>query len=147
MNAIKNKISVVNTLTGEVLDFEYNNLYELKDQYVELEALKAAIDRAHKKMKLDLEFAIGEDEQVDFPDGYRLKRFHRTSYTYKKSVVAKYLDEDQLDLVTQVNGTALKTLVKDMNERGELPEGAWSDIEQSADMVNSEYVRLFKGGK
>jgi hypothetical protein len=147
MNAITNQIQVVNTFTGEVLEFQYKNIQELKDAFVNLEAFKAAIERAHKKMKADLEFAMGDDEQVDFADGSRLKRFYRTSYTYNKEVVGKYLDADQLDLVTTVNGTALKSLIKELNANNSLPEGAWSDIELSAEQVTTEYVRLLKGGK
>lgn len=145
MRAIKNDISVVNTHTGEVIEFHYENIQQLKDAYVEMDALLAAFTRAHKKMKQDLEFALGDDEEAQFSDGYRLKRFYRTSYTYRKDVVSKYLDADQLDMVTSINGTALKSMIKELNKDGHLPDGAWADIEGSADQTTSDYVRLLKG--
>lgn len=144
-NDIKGKTQVVNTLTGEITEFEYTNIDELKSKYLELDSYAKTIDRAMKKMKADLEFALGDDERIDFTDGWALKRFNRATKEYRKEVVAKYLDDDQLDVVTKIDGTALKTLLKDLTAAGAgLPGGAWQEIEESAHTKNSEYVRLIK---
>lgn len=145
-NEVKNSITVVNTFTGEVTQFDYANIDQLKSAYLELESYAKTIDRAMKKMKADLEHALGNDDRIDFGDGWALKRFNRSTYEYRKEVVGKYLDPDQLDVVTKIDGVALKTLLKELNTdpATALPNGAWADIEQSAHAKHSEYVRLIK---
>ncbi len=145
MNAVKpGKVTVTDTITGEIRDFEYTTVADLKDRWLEIDALAKAVDRAQKKLKAELEFALGDDEVIDFPDGYKLKRQYRTTYTYDKGVVANYLDEDALDVVTKIDGTALKALVKEMVDRGDIMPGAWKDIESSATGKTSSFVQVVK---
>lgn len=147
MNPIKNSIQVVNTFTGEVTQFDYTNIDQLKNVYLELKAMKDTLDRAEKKMKADLEYALGNQDQVDFADGYRLKRQYRTTKQYRKEVVAKYLDEDQMDVVTKVDGVALKALIKELNEEKALPAGAWQEIDETAISNTSSFIQFIKSVK
>lgn len=144
MNAVTNSLQVVNTLTGEITQLDYKNIFELKNAMLEIDAWKKAIEKAERQLKADLEYAMGDDEVVEFPDGYRAKRYYNTRYEYKKEIVAKYLDADQLDLVTKIDGVALKSLVKDMSDDHSIEPGAWADIEASADRKNSSYIRIIK---
>lgn len=148
MNPINGSIQVVNTLTGEITQFDYKNVDELKNAYLEIESMFKTIERAMKKMKGELEVALGEQPYIDFADGYRLKKFQTTRYEYDKAVVAKYIkDADMLDLVTKIDGTALKTLWKELVEQDAVEPGAWNEIERFAKASYSEYVRLIKSVK
>lgn len=139
-----NQVQVVNTFTGEVFNFEWESREQLKDVHIQLEALYKAIERAMKKTKAQLEAELGDNEQLEFMDGTQLKRFYRNTVTFRKEVVASYLDGDQLDVVTKVDNAALKTLVKELVQEGQLEKGAWDDMEKNADVKSTPYVRVIK---
>lgn len=138
-------IKVVNKQTGEYQEYEYQNSFELKQLYDNLQEQKKSIERALEKVKAELGKEIPEDEPVTFPDGSTAKWMSTPRYDYPKEVVAKYLDPDQLDVVTKVDGTKLKTLVKEMVDKQELPAGAWEDIMNHADtQYTKPFVRIEK---
>lgn len=146
MNKIANTISVIDMTTGEVIDISYENADQLKDMYKRAEGLKKAIDNAMRKMKVDMEIAVnelGNGQEYQFADGHRLKMFQPERKEYRKVDVAKYLDADQLDVVLQVNNSAVKSLFKEMMAKNELPDGAFKDVEANAYIKQSTpYVRL-----
>lgn len=138
-------IKVINKLTGEVLEFEYSNPGELKNVYQEAKAAEDTIKRARVKIDTAMDDTLGELDELEVGDGYKFKRIQRSTKKYPRSVVAKYLDEDQMDLVTEVNGKKLKELLADLVKEGHAPQGAWPAIEAAADAKPSKpYVSVEK---
>jgi hypothetical protein len=145
MDLKADKVSVTNTLTGEVYDFAWENIDQLRNAYQELDSILKSMDRATRKMKVALTDFLGNDDEYLFPDGAKIKRYYTTRKELRKEDVAKYLDADQLDLVLQVNGTAVKEIFAEMVDRGELPADAYKDIESNAIVKSgASYVRIIK---
>ncbi len=145
MTLQKDKVSVVNTLTGEVYDFEWETVDQLRSAYQEVDSMLKSFTRAAAKMKVLLDEFLGIDEEYIFPDGAKLKRYYTTSKELRKEDVAKYLDADTLDLVLHVSTTEVKELFAEMVDRGELPKDAYKDIEASAHIKpGATYVRIIK---
>jgi hypothetical protein len=144
--AIKqDKVQVINTLTGEVYDFEWENIDQLRRSYQELDSIQKSFDRAIGKMKVALNNFLDKDDEYIFPDGAKIKRYYTTRKELRKDDVAKYLDADQLDLVLQVNSTAVKEIFAEMVDRGELPLDAYEDVENNAIIKSgASYIRIIK---
>jgi hypothetical protein len=145
MKLQKDKAQVVNTLTGEVYDFEWETIDQLRAAYQELQSMMKAFDRAAKKMNVALVEFLGDEEEYIFPDGAKLKRYYTTRMELRKEDVGKYLDADQLDLVLHVNTTEVKQIFAEMVDKGELPKDAYKDIEESAfKKPGASYIRIIK---
>lgn len=139
------KVSVTNTLTGEVYDFEWENIDQLRNAYQELDSMLKSMDRATKKMKVALTDFLGDTDEYVFPDGAKIKRYYTTRKELRKEDVAKYLDADQLDLVLQVNTSAVKEIFTEMVDRGELPLDAYKDVDSNAIVKSgASYIRIIK---
>ncbi len=139
------KVQVVNTLTGEVYDFEWENIDRLRGVYQETQAMLKSFERAADKMKVALNEFLGDQDEYEFSDGAKLKRYYPQRSELRKEDVAKYLDADQLDLVLHVNTTEVKVIFTEMVERGELPSGAFRDIESTAHTKpTTPYIRIIK---
>lgn len=138
-------IKVVNKQTGEYIEYEYDNIDDLKIIYDELYEQKKLTERAINKVKDAIGERVSEDEPYQFADGFTARWMTLPRYEYPKEIVAKYLDPDQLDIVTKVDGTKLKTIIKEMVDRKELEAGAWEHIMSSADVkISKPYVRIDK---
>ncbi len=145
MKLVQDKVSVVNTLTGEVYDFEWENIDQLRSSYQELDSMIKSMERALAKMKTVLADFLGDEEEYIFPDGAKIKRYYRNSLELRKEDVGKYLDADQLDLVLHVNTAEVKELFIEMVERGELPRGAFKSISETAIVKpGATYIRIIK---
>lgn len=137
------QVSVVNTLTGEVYDFQWDNIDTLRNAYQAIDATMKAFDRAKKKMTVALQSALGDNDEYIFPDGAKIKRYQREMIELRREDLAKYLDADQLDLVLHVNTREVKDLFTELVERGELPSGAFEDVKSTAFIKLSEpYIRI-----
>lgn len=145
MKLQQDKVQVVNTLTGEVYDFEWETVDQLRAAYQETDAMLKSFERASKKMKAALEAFLGNEEEYIFPDGAKIKKYYPQRMELRKEDVAKYLDADQLDLVLHVSTSEVKDLFAEMVDRGELPKDAFKDIESSAyKKPASPYIRIIK---
>lgn len=145
MRLQQDKVQVVNTLTGEVYDFEWETVDQLRASYQELQSMQKSFDRAAKKMSLALTAFLGDEDEYIFPDGAKLKRYYTQRKELRKEDVAKYLDADQLDLVLHVSTTEVKELFAEMVDKGELPKDAFADIESNALVKpGASYVRIIK---
>lgn len=135
-------IKVVNTYTGEELEFKYSNAIELQEIYALAKASEDAIKRARVKIALAMDKILGDEEELDLGNGYKFKRIQGFTKKFPRSVVAEYLDEDQMDLVTDINGKKLKDLLAELVKEGVAPKGAWIAIEAVAEVkAKKAYVK------
>jgi len=139
------KFDVTNKKTGEVRTIEWSNPQEMKAAYISLSEEIKTLEWAKQRVSEAMDRFLGDQEMYDFGDGYELKRISRASKRYPKEVVGEYLDADQLDLVTEVSGTKLKSLIKQLAEENQLQPGTWKAIESRAEITMSKpYVKLQK---
>lgn len=132
MQPVKGTETVVNTLTGEVTQYDYDSPDQLRDYIIEIDSYIKTLERLKSKLKHQLEEALTAEE-YEFKDGSRVKWVRGETIEYSKSAVFKYItDEDQRDIITKIDPTALKALVKELNKDGALPAGAWKDIEDNS---------------
>lgn len=139
-------VKIVNKTTGEILEFAWETLQELKTVYLQLSSLESVIKGSKKKMRNVLDKALGEEEKYDFGDGYTLIRVAPQMKEYPTYIVAKYLDADQLDLVTKIDNKKLEEIIKELVESNSLEPGAWQDIQDNAEIKPIKpYVKIQKG--
>lgn len=145
MKLLKDKAQVVNTLTGEVYDFEWETIDQLRSAYQEIDSMLKSFERAKKKMSTVIAEFLGDEEEYIFPDGAKIKRYYTTRMELRKEDVGKYLDADQLDLVLHVSTTEVKEMFAEMVDKGELPKDAYKDIENTAfKKPGASYIRIIK---
>lgn len=127
------KITVVNKLTGEIFEYKYRNIEEAEAAYLEVKAMSDALDRAKKKLN---DYIAGQvEDRHQFDNGYTGRWISGQRRRYLPEIVRKYLDEDQLDIVTEINGTKLKKLFGQFVEDGVDIPGAWQNIEANAEVT------------
>src|SRR5487761_1160674 len=140
---MKDKVTVVDTYTGEVIDIEWTNAGELRQAHERLKALEDAIKRARAKRQAAEDQLLGDEDLFDFGDGFGFHRISSATKKYRPEVVKQYLDEDQFSLVIDVNGKRLKDLLAELVKEGNAPNGAWKDIEDNADVTPKKaYIKL-----
>lgn len=138
-------IKVINKLTGEVYEHKLATIEDAEQAYLILSGMEGAVKRAKIKVVAFLDKEMGDEEKWDFGDGYIATRVSGFRRKYQKPIVAQYLNEDQLDLVTDINGTKLKDLIKNLVEEKKLPVGAWKDIEAKAEITPIKpYIKVTK---
>lgn len=128
-----NQIKVVNTITGEVLELPVDSMEQMATAYIQLKGLEGVIKRLKTKLNERMLVGLGEAKAMELPDRSRIVRVEQLMRTYDKSVVAQFLDADQMEIVTKIDATALKTLMKELVDEGIAPKGAWKAIEDSAE--------------
>ena len=137
------KVTVVDTATGEVREYEFSNAAELRSVHEQLKALEDAIKRARMKLQAFEDKLLGDEDKYDFGDGVQFIRIASSTKKYRPEVVKQYLDEDQFSLVIDVNGKRLKDLLAELVKDGVAPEGAWKDIEANAEVTpRKPYIKL-----
>ena len=144
--ALEGKFSYVDPTTGEQWLIEWKNSEEAKAAWQQLSALKKNVERAEKTIKSQFEeWLLAHDvEHTNFSDGESVKRMATARLKYQKATLRKYLDEEEMDLVTEPVNTLVKNLFIEKAGRGELPEGAFKDVEDNADSSVSYSVRIVK---
>lgn len=142
---MKGKAQVVNTFTGEVIEVDWSSAEQLRDAFKQAKAFEEALKRMRAKIAESVDALIGDDEQYDFGDGFKFMRIQSNTYRYPREVVAQYLDEDQLALVTEVNPRKLKDLVVQLVKEHQIEDGVWKSIEAGAEVTPKRpYVKLEK---
>lgn len=145
MKVQKDTASVVNTLTGEVYDFAWETIDQLRSAYQEIQSMQKAFDRAAKKMNVALTEFLGNEDEFVFTDGAKLKRYYTQRKELRKEDVAKYLDADTMDLVLHVNTTEVKQLFAEMVDKGELPKDAYKEVDENAFVKpGASFIRIIK---
>jgi hypothetical protein len=137
------KIKATAYHTGEILELEYKNEDDLIKLYNEYYLQKKNIEATLDKIKEAIGENIPEDQPHQFFDGSVARWMRLPRYEYPKEVVAEYLDPDQLDVVSKIDGTKLKSVVKELAERNEIEAGAWDRIMQNAEVKYSKpFVKI-----
>lgn len=130
---VKGTIRLLNIFTGEVEQKHYKNIDEAVLIYEELNTNMKAAKQAIDDLKRVFGDYLGDDEHQELPSiNYEMKWVRGQNLEYRMADIRKYLDEDQIDVVTKPNVTALKKIITEMVEKEELPRGAWKDIEDNA---------------
>lgn len=137
--------TVTNKLTGEVVEIELTNIEEAKEIYLALKSTLEIMERA--KGRVGQYIANQVDDRIDFGDGYVGMWVRGTRKHYRLETLRKYLDEDQLALVTEVNPTKLKDLLAQLVEDGHGIPGAWDELEQTADQQPIKPYFAIRRGK
>lgn len=127
-------VQVVNTFTGEILEFEWKDMPSFAAAWNDLQQMEKAIARARGKMAATIMKVLADTEagRLDAPGG-KFIMVRREDKQLDPAVVSKYLDEDQLDLVIdkRINMGRLKEMVIGLVETGKFPAGAWDDIQEN----------------
>lgn len=135
----------INTYTGEVLELTFDNLEDAESAYLEIHNVLTSLERMKKKALSFIDEKLGDRDSYEFPDGYKAVRISGSRKSFRKDIVAKYLDPDQLDLVLDVNGKRLKDLMAEMVSDGSAPAGAWKDIDANANETPIKpYIKIAK---
>lgn len=114
------KVKVINTLTGEVTDVEYNSITKIRQLYVELEGSRKAIVRAQTKLKALLERFMTQYDEYEFADGAKVRWVQPSLSKISYEAVATELDADVAALFARVSITELKNYLKEAIKTGEL---------------------------
>ena len=114
----KSVVTVVNKLTGEVLELSVSTPVEIKDAWLMLGETMKALERAKDKLK-PLVSELVESNQADFGD-YIFKIIPIQRMTYDKSMLRHVLDEDTFDLMMIPDKAAVDRYLKEnLDQLGE----------------------------
>lgn len=139
----RGKVKVINTLTGEVMEREYNSVHDIKNIWLELDGTRKAIDKAQKKLKALLEQFMTAYDEYEFADGSKIKWIHSSRKEFNVGELRKYLDEDVLSLVSAVSSTKLKDYLDECIQRGEMTYAEKDEIFATAEEVpGSAYIKV-----
>ena len=111
----KSNITVVNKLTGEVLDLSVSTPVEIKDAWLMLSETMKMLERAKDKLK-PLVAELVDSNQADFGD-YVFKIIPTQRMTYDKAMLRHVLDEDTFDLMMIPDKTAIDRYLKENLEK------------------------------
>jgi hypothetical protein len=116
----KGKIKVINMLTGEVMEREYQSVTEMVDLYNEINGTKQAAERALKKLMSQIQMFMATRDNYDLPNGSRLKWISPERRVYVFERLASKIDADALAVVADVPKGKIENLLNEMVESGEL---------------------------
>lgn len=125
-------IKVMNNLTGEISEIEVKSATQAASLRQELKASKSAIEKALKVIDARLDTWLGTYEESVLPNGMKVKRVHRVRTEWQLADLRKYLDEDQISLITTVKKTDAKNMLAELAEHGHVPNNAIKLIEENA---------------
>jgi hypothetical protein len=138
------KLTLTNKLTGEVIDLEYSTLEEAEHAYLLVKSMTDTWERAQKRLVEYMGKQV--EDKYQFADGATGQWVNPIRRRYRLEDVRKYLDEDQMAIVSEINGTKLKELLAQLVEDGHGLDGAWADIEANAESLPSKsYFKITKG--
>lgn len=135
-------ITFIDKLTGETVDLTYTTIEEAEQLYLQIASMYKALERAKGKLT---EF-IGKEveDEYEFGDSSTGKWVQGSRKKYRMEDVRKYLDEDQIALVTDINSTKLKDFFSQLLDDGKGIPGAWKDIDTNADVTYTKKYFLIK---
>lgn len=125
-------IKVINNLTGEVSTIKVGSATKAAEVRQELKASEAAIKKALKQIDAHLDNWLGDDQESPLPNGMVIKRVHRYRTEWSYEILRKYLDEDQITLVTTVKKTQAKEMLSELVAAGHIDNGVFKDLEENA---------------
>lgn len=113
-------MQVVDTLTGEVLEFADSTPEEIKDSWLQISKQIQALERAKDKLKPKVAELLDEFGKYEFED-YMFRQMTVQRRQYDKAVMRGVLDEDTLDLFLVPDKTKVDQYIKEhLEELGEV---------------------------
>jgi len=125
-------VKVINNLTGEVSEIPVNSATHAAELRQELKASEAAIKKAITQIDNHLSSWLGQDDEFKLANGMVVKRVYRSRSEWSYEVLRKYLDEDQITLVTTVKKTQARELLKELVDRGHIQGSVFKDLDDNA---------------
>ncbi len=142
----KQQITIIDKYSGEILEYEYATIEEAEQVYLQVSSMYKALEHAKGKLTEFMGRQVDVGDKHDFEDGYKGQWITGSRKKYRLEVVRKWLDEDQLALVTDINGKKLKELLEELVMQHKGIQGAWKDIEANADETPTKaYFSIKKG--
>lgn len=136
-------VQVVNTHTGEILEWDISTDTAMAMAYDELTGLEGAIKRAKDKIKARVIARMGVDNTLDVSMAYRFERSERaTGYEYYLPELRKWFDEDAINDCLKVDTKKVAALVKDYIEAGYFTKDEAKAISELRQPVG--YAKVFK---
>lgn len=125
-------VKVMNNQTGEIIEIEINSAVRAAEALQELKASKQAIEKAIKLINARLDNYLGQDDETTLANGMTVKRVHRLRTEWDVEQLKKFLDDDQINLVTTVKKTDAKNMLKELIERGHVEPMAIKYLDETA---------------
>lgn len=125
-------VKVINNLTGEVSTIKVGSATKAAEVRQELKASEAAIKKALGQIDAHLNNWLGSDDESRLPNGMLVKRVQRFRSEWSYEVLHKYLDEDQIALVSSVKKTQAKEMLKELVNAGHLDGAVFKDLDENA---------------
>lgn len=116
----KGKIKVINNITGEILEREYNSIHEAKNIYQEIAASESAFKRAKEKIKITIERFMGNYDEYEFADGDRVYWAAPSRKTITYGHVAAALGEEVANLLSEINVGRVEEYMDESIAHGEM---------------------------
>lgn len=137
------KIKVLNSLTGEISEMNVESATRAAELLVEFKASYKAIEHAIKTIQNHLDLWLGIDNELHLANGMRVKRIQRERREWVFDELRKYLDEDQVSLVTSIKKTEAKNMLAELIERGHVDPGAIKHMDETADVKgNAPFIEV-----
>lgn len=141
MDELSFKIKVMNYLTGEISEVEIDSASKAAETLKEFKASEKALKEAIKQINNRLMSFMGEQEQFELPNGMLLQKKHTQRSEWQMADLRKFLDADQLEIVTTVKKKDATTLLGELIEQGAINPGAIKILNENA-MPTSHSVSL-----
>lgn len=116
----KGKIKVINNITGEILEREYNSIHEAKNLYQEVAASESAFKRAKDKIKIPIERFMAAHNEYEFADGDRAYWTAPSRKSIFYGHVAEALGQDVANLLSEISITKLEAYLDEAIKHGEI---------------------------
>lgn len=133
------KISVVNKTTGEIMEFNYKNMAEMAMQYDNLQQTIKALQRAQLKMRDTVIKQMKDADDLE-AGAYKFKRVITRITNYDKTILSKYFDQDQLEVVLEPNKKKVQELLKEL----QLPTPALKELDDTMIIKNTSEKLLLE---
>lgn len=105
-------MQVVDTLTGEVLEFPDTTPEDIKNSWLQISKQIQALERAKDKLKPKVAELLDEFGKYEFED-YMFRQMTVQRRNYDKAVMREALDEDTFDLLLIPDKTAIDRYLKE----------------------------------
>lgn len=133
----------MNHLTGEIHEVNVSSASQAAELMEQYKATMSAIKKALVTISGHLDHFLGNEETFELPNGKLIKRIQRVRTEWTREALGKYLDEDQLDLVSSIRKTDAKKMLAEMIEREMLPPSAIKDVESKArNLPSSPFIQV-----
>lgn len=105
-------IQVVNTLTGEVEEFNDSTPEQIVESWKLISNQIKALERAKEKLKAKVPAILDSKDSYEYK-GYRFKLSHIQRFNYDKQVMREVFDQDLLETLLKPDKTLVDNYLKE----------------------------------